>query len=43
MNLFVRTLSEQLDCLIYLIEAGPPWFVRLALRRWKASLEGGVR
>lgn len=40
--MFNREASAQLDAVIILLEARPPFWIRLALRLWKRRLERAI-
>lgn len=40
--MFDRTLSYQIDAIVFLLESRPPWPVRFVLRAWKRVLEQGI-
>lgn len=40
--MFDRTLSYQIDAIVFLLETCPPWPVRVMLRAWKRVLERGI-
>lgn len=42
MPIFDRSLSYQLDAVVYLLESHPPFLIRLALRYFKRRLERGI-
>lgn len=40
--MFDRTLSNQIDAIVILLDARPPWPVRVVLRAWKRVLERAI-
>lgn len=40
--MFNRDISNQLDAVIILLEARPPFLIRLVLRLWKRRLEQAI-